>query len=65
MLGEHNDACVAVMALRELSDNSASGAVWSAGVLGGLQLARAADCRAQFPAVLKSALAKKNWTWIP
>lgn len=65
VLGNHNDACVAVLRLRELSDNAAPADVWSAGLLGGLQLARAADCRARFTAVLESALAKKNWTWIP
>ena len=65
VLGDHNDACVAVGRLRQLSDNAAPADVWSASLLGGLQLERAADCRARFPAVLESALAKKNWTWIP
>jgi CHAD domain-containing protein len=63
VLGDHNDACVAVVRLRELSDGAAPARVWPAGLLGGLQLARAADCRARFAAAYKSALAKKNWTW--
>jgi CHAD domain-containing protein len=65
VLGDHNDACSAVLSLRELSADAPVADVWSAAVLAGLQLARAADCRARFPAALKSALAKKNWTWIP
>ena len=63
VLGDHNDACIAVIRLRELSDDAPAARVWSAALLGGLQLARTADCRARFPAVYKSALAKKNWTW--
>ena len=63
VLGDHNDACVAVVRLRELSGDAPSAVVWSAGLLAGLQLARAADCRARFPAVYKSAVAKRNWGW--
>jgi CHAD domain-containing protein len=63
VLGDHNDACVAVSRLHELSDGDAPARVWSAGLLAGLQLARAADGRARFPAAYKSALAKKNWAW--
>ena len=65
VLGDHNDACVALTRLRELTDDPSPSAVWAAGLLGGLQLARAADCRARFPAAYTAALAKKHWTWIP
>jgi len=34
-------------------------------MLGGLQLAHAADCRARFPDAYKAAMAKKHWTWTP
>jgi CHAD domain-containing protein len=63
VLGDHNDACVAVARLGQLPDDATRSRVWSAGLLGGLQLARAAHCRARFPAAYKSALAKKHWTW--
>ncbi len=63
VLGDHNDACVAVVRLQELSDGATPARVWSAGLLAGLQLARAADGRARFPAACKTALAKKNWAW--
>jgi CHAD domain-containing protein len=63
VLGDHNDACVAVTRLRESRDDASPARVWSAGSLAGIRLARAADCRARFPAVYKSALAKKNWAW--
>jgi CHAD domain-containing protein len=65
VLGDHNDGCVAVARLRELGDGGTPARVWSAGLLGGIQLARAAECRARFPAAYKSAMAKKNWSWIP
>jgi CHAD domain-containing protein len=65
VLGDHNDGCVAVARLRELGDGGIPARVWSAGLLGGIQLARAAECRARFPAAYKSAMAKKNWSWIP
>ena len=39
-------------------------AVWTSGLLGGLQVARASECRAQCPDVYRSAVAKARWTWI-
>jgi CHAD domain-containing protein len=63
VLGDHNDACVAVTRLKELSDGASPARVWSAGLLAGLQLARTADGRRRFKGVYKSALAKKNWAW--
>jgi CHAD domain-containing protein len=65
VLGEHNDACVALARLRELSDDATPSQAWAAGLLGGLQLARAADSRARFPAAYEAAVANKRWTWIP
>ena len=65
VLGEHNDARVALERLRELSRDATPAAVWSAGLLGGLQVARAAECRARFPSAYRSAVAKSRWTWIP
>ena len=64
VLGEHNDARLALERLRELSRDATPAAVWSAGVLGGLQVARAAECRARFPSAYRSAVAKSRWTWI-
>ena len=64
VLGDHNDACVALARLRELTENAAPPAIWAAGMLGCLQLERAAHCRAQFPAAYKAVTAKKLWTWI-
>jgi CHAD domain-containing protein len=63
VLGDHNDACVAAVRLQELSEGATPPRVWSAGLLAGLQLARAADERARFPSAYGSALAKKNWAW--
>jgi CHAD domain-containing protein len=65
VLGDHNDACVALTRLRALTDGATPRAVWAGGLLGGLQLAHAADCRARFPAVYNDALAKRRWDWIP
>ena len=65
VLGDHNDARVALERLREISRDATPAAVWSAGVLGGLQIARASECRARFPSAYRSAVAKSRWTWIP
>ena len=50
---------------RGRTEDATPSATWATGMLGGLQLARAADCRARFPAVYQTALARKRWTWIP
>ena len=65
VLGDHNDACVALIRLRELAEDAAPDAAWASGLLGGLQIARAADCRTQFRTVYREALAKNRWKWIP
>jgi CHAD domain-containing protein len=65
VLGDHHDACEAVIRLRRLVGEQTPSGVWATGVLAGLQLARAADCRERFPAAYKAALANKRWTWIP
>ncbi len=64
VLGEHNDACVALTHLRALADDATPAAAWVGGLLGGVQLARAADCRTEFHAVYRKALAKERWDWI-
>lgn len=65
VLGDHNDARVAVSRLRDVTHGVTPAGVWATGVLGGLQLARAADCRQRFPAAYKNAITKKRWKWIP
>jgi CHAD domain-containing protein len=64
VLGDHNDARVALARLRELSRDATPTAAWTSGVLAGLEVARAADCRARFPSAYRSAVAKPRWTWI-
>jgi CHAD domain-containing protein len=64
VLGDHNDACTATVRLRALAPEASPVGGWAAGVLGGLQVARAADCRARFPAAWKKADAKDRWDWI-
>ena len=49
VLGEHNDACVALTRLRALAQDATPAAVSASGLLGVLQIARAADCRGQVP----------------
>lgn len=63
VLGDYNDACVGLARLRELADDSPAPADWAAGLLGGLQLARAGACRPRFATAYKAAMADKNWTW--
>lgn len=63
VLGEHNDACVAGLRLRDLGSRAGPSGAWAAGLLGGLQLSRAAACRKRFPSVWGRAGAKKRWRW--
>ena len=65
VLGDHNDACVALERLRELGRGATPATAWTSGVLGGMQVARAAECRAQFPSAYRAAVAKSRWSWIP
>ena len=65
VLGDHNDARVALDRLRELARDGTPAAVWTSGLLGGLQIARAAECRASFRGAYKSAVAQSHWGWIP
>ena len=64
VLGEHNDACVALTRLRALAQDATPAGVWASGLLGGLQITRAAERRTQFRAVYRDALAKSRWKWI-
>ena len=65
VLGDHNDARVALARLRELSRDATPAVAWTSGILAGLQVARAAECRARFPSAYRSAVAKPSWTWLP
>ena len=64
VLGDHNDACVALTRVRELTHDATPAVIWAGGLLGGLQIARASDSRTQFDAVYRDALAKHRWDWI-
>lgn len=65
VLGDHNDACVALTRLRSLAGDATPAVVWAGGVLGGLQIARADGCRKQFRAAYRDALTADRWSWIP
>lgn len=64
VLGEHNDACVAVNRLRALGERTGDRGAWAAGELGGLALARAAGCRERFPSVWADAASDARWRWV-
>jgi CHAD domain-containing protein len=64
VLGDHNDARIAVDRLRALAGDATPATAWSAGTLGGLQVARAERCRTRFPDAYRSAIAKSRWRWI-
>jgi CHAD domain-containing protein len=63
VLGEHNDASVATVRLRDLGSRTGEAGAWAAGLLGGLQLATAARSRRRFRSVWARAAAKKGWGW--
>lgn len=63
LLGEHNDACVAVLRLRDLGERTDQNGAWASGLLGGLAVARAAECRGRFASVWADAAATKRWRW--
>lgn len=63
VLGEHSDACTACARLRGLGERTGSNGAWAAGLLGGLQLARAAECEKRFEPVWADAAAGKRWRW--
>lgn len=63
VLGDHHDACVAALRLRELGSRTGPAGVWAAGLLGGLELARAAESRDRFPSVWAQAAAPEQWRW--
>lgn len=64
VLGEHNDNCVAEAKLRALGRRTGDSGAWTAGLFGGLALARAAECRDRFPVVWARASASRRWRWI-
>jgi CHAD domain-containing protein len=64
VLGDHHDAWTALGRLRELGLGATPEAALAAGVLGGLQLAHAADSRERFGGAWKRATARKRWDWI-
>jgi CHAD domain-containing protein len=63
LLGDHHDACTAIDRLRTLGSRTAPPGALAAGMLGGLQLAYAADCRNRFSSVWADAAAPKRWRW--
>ncbi|HEY1522312.1 MAG TPA: CYTH and CHAD domain-containing protein [Solirubrobacteraceae bacterium] len=63
VLGEHNDACVAGLRLRDLGSRTGQSGAWAAGLFGGLQLARAAKGRKRFRSAWAQAAANKRWRW--
>jgi CHAD domain-containing protein len=63
VLGDHNDACTAVVRLRTLGERTGPAGAWAAGLLGGLHLARAAECRQRFGEVWSNATAARRWNW--
>ncbi|HZU61458.1 MAG TPA: CYTH and CHAD domain-containing protein [Solirubrobacteraceae bacterium] len=63
LLGDHHDACVAVLALRDLGARTGQSGAWACGLLGGLAVARAAECRTRFASVWRDATARKHWRW--
>jgi CHAD domain-containing protein len=65
VLGEHHDACTAGVQLRGLGEKTGPSGAWAAGLLGGLQLARAAECREQLSPVWAHAAAGQRWRWVP
>ena len=64
VLGDHNDACAAEVRLRALGERTGSRGAWAAGLLGGLQRARAAECRKRFTSVWADATKAKRWRWV-
>jgi CHAD domain-containing protein len=65
VLGDHSDARTAGDRLRGLGEKTGPSGAWAAGLLGGLELARAAECRAEFPPVWAEVAAGKRWRWVP
>jgi CHAD domain-containing protein len=63
VLGEHNDARTAEIQLRMLGQRTGASGAWAAGLLGGLELAAADECRERFLPVWEQASASKRWTW--
>jgi CHAD domain-containing protein len=63
VLGEHNDARTAEARLRTLGERTGASGAWAAGLMGGLELALAADCRERFAPAWSKAAAAKRWRW--
>jgi CHAD domain-containing protein len=63
LLGDHNDACTARVQLRALGERTGQPGAWAAGLLGGLQLARAAEYRERFASTWADATLPKRWRW--
>ena len=63
VLGEHNDARTAEARLRTLGERTGATGAWAAGLLGGLQLAAAAESRERFGPAWAEAATDKRWRW--
>lgn len=64
VLGDHHDAIAAALRLRALGSRAGPAGAWAAGLLGGLQLARAAECRDRFASAWGDAAAPDRWRWV-
>jgi CHAD domain-containing protein len=63
VLGDHHDACTAVVRLRGLGARTGAPGAWAAGLLGGIALAHAADRRERFSLAWEKAASPKRWRW--
>lgn len=63
LLGDHNDARIALDRLRELACDATPDGAWTSGMLGGLQVARTEQCRMRFPDAYRLAMDKSRWRW--
>jgi hypothetical protein len=64
VLGDHHDATIATQRLRALGSRTGPAGVWAAGLLGGLELARAAEDRDHFASAWADAAAPERWRWV-
>lgn len=63
LLGDHNDARIALDRLRGLACDATPDGAWTSGMLSGLQIARTEQCRMRFPDAYRIAMDKSRWRW--
>jgi CHAD domain-containing protein len=64
VLGDHHDATAAALRLRALGSRIGPAGLWAAGLLAGLELARAAECRDRFASTWADAALPERWRWV-